>query len=355
MQEYSCKKCGAELYWNAETQKLKCNYCNEEFDPINFTDNTKTKQKSEDYDNRYTLEGEKVHQSLLVYKCSYCGAEIITSKKTVATTCTYCNRAISITDKSLKDFRPETIIPFSITKEQAIENYKKYIKKSFLIPKSFLDEQKINYIQGIYVPYYLHSAEVESKSLIKGEIEKSYRRGNDKVEIYKIFHIDIKAKNKLHNLPTDASDKLDNRLMDALEPFDYTYMYDYNPSFMAGYFAEQKDESGNLTSIRAEERISDYMKEQASQAAGKYTCKTFLEHKDDFKNLTSIYTMLPVWILNIEYNDEMHTFAINGQTGKVVGILPKNNIKLGLITAGTYLITAGTLTCLYNLISKLMP
>ena len=32
--------------------------------------------------------------------------------------------------------------------------------------------------------------------------------------------------------------------------------------------------------------------------------------------------MLPVWMVNIKYKDKMYTFAMNGQTGKIIGNLP---------------------------------
>ena len=32
--------------------------------------------------------------------------------------------------------------------------------------------------------------------------------------------------------------------------------------------------------------------------------------------------MLPVWFMTYKYQDKMYEFAVNGQTGKVVGKLP---------------------------------
>lgn len=34
------------------------------------------------------------------------------------------------------------------------------------------------------------------------------------------------------------------------------------------------------------------------------------------------YAMLPVWMLNTKYNDKLYNFAMNGQSGKLVGELP---------------------------------
>ena len=37
---------------------------------------------------------------------------------------------------------------------------------------------------------------------------------------------------------------------------------------------------------------------------------------------SSRYALLPVWLLNTTWKDKKYTFAMNGQTGKMVGDLP---------------------------------
>ena len=34
------------------------------------------------------------------------------------------------------------------------------------------------------------------------------------------------------------------------------------------------------------------------------------------------YILLPVWMLNTRYKDKIYTFAMNGQTGKMIGTFP---------------------------------
>lgn len=45
------------------------------------------------------------------------------------------------------------------------------------------------------------------------------------------------------------------------------------------------------------------------------------------KNGKAEYVMFPVWILNKKYKDKIYTFAMNGQTGKLVGELPIDNAR----------------------------
>ena len=40
MQKYNCKECGAELYWDAVSSCLKCEYCESSYQPSDFEDLT---------------------------------------------------------------------------------------------------------------------------------------------------------------------------------------------------------------------------------------------------------------------------------------------------------------------------
>ena len=42
----------------------------------------------------------------------------------------------------------------------------------------------------------------------------------------------------------------------------------------------------------------------------------------DIYNTKKQYVLLPVWMLNVKYKDKIHTIAMNGQTGKMVGNVP---------------------------------
>lgn len=51
--------------------------------------------------------------------------------------------------------------------------------------------------------------------------------------------------------------------------------------------------------------------------------------------------MLPVWMVYYDYNNSVHTFAMNGQTGKVVGKPPISYKKVaawfGGIAGGAFI------------------
>lgn len=330
MQKFNCKTCGAELYWDAEAGALKCQYCDSIFQPSDFEDATINADPTIDttIDATYSSHADTLVEGMVIYKCDNCGAEVVTSETTMATTCAYCGRAISITNKTAGDFRPDKVVPFKINKEKATEIYKKYIKSSKLTPKLFSEEQTIQKMQGLYVPFFLHSAKLDATANIDAENIKSSRRGDDKVEHHSVYRIDMDMSGVYENIPTDASKKIDNKMMDNLEPFDLKTLTPFNPAFMAGYFAEQPDEKAEDTIDRATERMEAAIKEKMKETAGNYSTKTISYYNGDFSEKSAQYAMLPVWLLNVEYQDKMYTFAINGDTGKSVGKLPISKLKL---------------------------
>ena len=56
---------------------------------------------------------------------------------------------------------------------------------------------------------------------------------------------------------------------------------------------------------------------------------TVVSTKKDYNiNTKTIkYVLLPVWMLNIKYHDKIYTFAMNGQTGKLIGDIPIDKKK----------------------------
>lgn len=331
MQKFNCKTCGAELYWDSEANCLKCEYCDSEYQIEDFegvkAEEEKPQQAQEaDSDARATDDSEL--GDLVVYQCSHCKAEVVTSKSTVATTCAFCGRAISMTNKLVDNFKPDVIIPFSVSEKEAKDIYKKYISSTYLTPKEFAKEAVVNKMKGIYVPYWLHSFQSNAKALVYCENLTSKRRGDDKIVEHHMYHVTVETEGQFKDIPTDALKHLDNALMDSLEPFDYGKLVDFNTAYMAGYYAEEYNESDTEASKRATKRATELMRSQTEKEAGIYAVKKIRNYNEDLSNVKAKYAMLPVWLLNVTYKEKEYLYAINGETGKIVGDLPVSGKKL---------------------------
>lgn len=341
MRKYECKNCGAELYWSSDGTGLKCEYCGNvyqasEFEFTEHAEETKTQEEPEQADMHEKATDESDSEDLVLYQCDHCGAQIVTARSTIATTCAYCGRAISMTDKLVDHFRPDVVIPFEIPEERAREIYKNYIKKRWLVPQNFTSAQTLKKMKGIYVPFWLHSFEIDNHSVIYAERITSSRRGYDKVEHHFMYQIELDTEGKFEYIPTDGLRKLDNVLMDSLEPFDYVKLQPFNPAFMAGYYAEEYNESSEETAARATDRARQTMDSEIQEASGIYAVKRIQSSDYHIAMGDSKYAMLPVWLLNVEYKGEEYLYAINGETGKIVGKLPIAFGRLAGILLGIF-------------------
>ena len=59
--------------------------------------------------------------------------------------------------------KPDFVIPFKLSREDAIRELKKHYRGKVLLPKSFSKENHLQEIQGVYVPFWLFSGEAEGK------------------------------------------------------------------------------------------------------------------------------------------------------------------------------------------------
>ena len=336
MQNYKCKFCGAELYWNTDEGCLKCNYCESTYQPSDFDDATQSEViiTEKPVEPIYTAASET--EQMVVYECKTCGGEVVAMETTMATICPYCGEAISITSKSAGEFRPQLLIPFEKSKELIVQSYKDYVNRSLLTPRKFKKEHTIEKIQGLFSPFNLHTVVEHSKHRFSAETTSSSRRGDDKITHHRVYDLAIIADGKFKRIPTDGVKTLDNALMDSLEPFEYSALTPYNPAFMAGFLAEQIDEDDEKMSVRAEARSKNGMTEKARAAFRGYQDLRLINEEHEVKEHIKEYVMLPVWLLNVKHGDENYQFAVNGQTGKVVGKLPMDIKKLILILLGAF-------------------
>ena len=347
MQKYTCKKCEAELFWDSESQQLKCEYCGQLYDPEEFNDTNE--QAGCVVKNENTTDDSQGF-ALLKYICDGCGAEVITAAGTLATTCVHCGRALSMNKKLEGIFKPDYVIPFAIAKPKAIELYKQYIK-GFCIPKEFSEEAQVEKIKGLYVPFWLHSFRDDSTAEFQCEKEIVSRRNDDKVVTHQKYQVNMAATTLFDKLPTDALTKMDDKIMDALEPFNYQRIEEFHPGYMAGYYAEEYNEDVVETFPRARKRAVEAIKVLMKDSINKkYDTIYMTKFNDAIITHSADYAMLPIWLLTVTYQNKQYIFAVNGVTGKVAGRVPLDVKKLTLCGICVTLVTT-----LLVLLMKFLP
>lgn len=340
---YRCLNCGGDLAWNAETQSWKCEYCDHEFtlDQLEAAGKAdiaeETVQKEQDVDDG-VQSTDGTQGDMVAYTCNHCGAEIITDKSTAATFCVYCGNPVVISEKLVGAFRPEKVIPFKTTKEQAIEAFKKYIKKP-LTPKYFYTSGNLDKITGIYVPFWLYDGTGESDIIATGTKITTWSDKKNRYTKTDTFNFYRTGNMQFNGIPVDCSSKTDDAAMDSIEPFDFNEMVDFSPAYLAGYLAEKFDISDSEGVERAKNRAVSTTTNALLQTINGFAAVSVTNSQENFKVGTRRYVLLPVWLLNTQYKGKNYLFAMNGQTGKLIGNTPIHAGKAALYGLATFAVS----------------
>ena len=174
--EYKCPSCGEAIEFDSHSQKMKCPYCDTEFDleTLKKYDEqlSKEAEQKDDISDWQTDPGKQWQEGetdgMNVYTCKSCGGEIVSDENTGATSCPYCGNPVILTERFRGALRPDMVIPFKLDKKAAKEAYYKHIKGRPLLPKVFRRENHIDEIKGIYVPFWLFDADVAAGCAIQG-------------------------------------------------------------------------------------------------------------------------------------------------------------------------------------------
>ena len=365
---YRCPSCGGEQEWAPSVQKLKCPYCGSEFDLSVFDQKEDelsqeikddTYEKGEDAAESGHSQGDATDDSnidphdLRVYKCQNCGAEIITDKTTMATSCAFCNSPVVLTEQLDTEFHPKWILPFRVDRKQVEKLYRDYVNSRPFTPREFTTSAQIEKIKGIYIPFWMYHMDLEGRMQARGELVNTTSDRNYVYTHHRVYQIEREGRMRIEGLPVDASSKTPNDAMDSIEPFDYSDLKPFRMSYMAGFLAERYDEDMDQCRDRALLRARNTMEQQLSATISGYSSLQVTGRNVSLQPghpLRADYAMLPVYLLFTRYQGKNYLFAVNGQTGKAVGDVPMSKAKAALFCGPLF----GILFAVFMIISTML-
>lgn len=326
-----CPSCGAELHFNVDLQKMVCDYCGNQFDLTQISDNSIRDDAKQSYFDSY------------VYLCPSCGAEIVTTDKNDAVGfCQYCGNQSVIFDKVRKEWAPDGIIPFSVSSEECKQLYVQEAKKYFFVSNKYKKPNQIGAFRGIYMPFWDYEISLNSELSLKADTTEKYVGSNTYES--STYNITGKLNYKAGGYSHDASAAFDDSISEGVAPFNNGGIVDFAPGFLSGFYAEVGDVSPSEyketikdQAIEAEaERIINSPKIQNIMAV--YGLHLEDENKKlpvDTDNITSVKKIFkPIWFLSYKDKNKITYSAVNGQTGRVAADLPLSPVRILLTSLG---------------------
>ena len=364
---YQCPNCNGRLRFDGDLGKLKCDFCESEFTPEEveqiYAERQQTSdaaaKKEEERQGRTAEETEaqvaaapvqgedpidtylrNAHwdgldqENLRSFNCSSCGAQLLVDQVTAVTSCPYCGNNAVVPGQLSDMLKPDFVIPFKLDKDDAIAALKRYYQGKKFLPKDFVEANHIAEVQGVYVPFWLYSGSASSDVTFNARNVRTWSDNDNNYTETDHYKVHRAGDMEFHRVPVDGSTKMPDAHMDAIEPFDYNEMVPFSVGYLPGYLTDRYDQGVKTCEERAGKRVEATCVDTMRETVTGYM-EVDVDQSSASLNLNDVsYALLPVWMLHTEWGGEDYLFAMNGQTGRLVGDLPIDRTKVTLWSVG---------------------
>ena len=358
--ELECPCCGGTLHYDTQSKDIVCPFCDSHFsldDLKAYTDDLATdKEEDTSWDeSKVQAYTEKEMEGMKIYSCESCGGEIIVDETTSSTCCPYCGNNILVSKQLAGDLKPNLVIPFKNEKGDVFNSLKAFFKKKPLLPGSFSKDNVIEEVKPLYVPFWLFDAGVSGRVRFKGEKTRTWSDSNYDYKETKYYSLVRDGEIAFDHVPVDGSKKMQDELMESIEPYDYSEAVPFNAGYLAGFAADRYDVSKDETFNRATTRFREGTIQAFRSDIHGYNNVEYADSQIQLSDTNAQYALYPVWILNTKWKDKPYRFAVNGQTGKIAGNLPVSVGKAILFWSLFFLGITGLFTGIGAIAQYIIP
>ena len=360
---YQCPSCNGPLHFDGASQQLVCDYCESSFDPSYVEQYYAQKQEqSETSEAKEQAREEKLRaehpeeaapvptpvastgdpikdflkrapwneldEGVCAYNCSSCGAQLITDGTTAVTECPYCGNPSVLPGTLSGSLKPDFVIPFKKSREEALAALKAHYGSVKFLPDAFTEGSHLEHIQGVYVPFWLYDSQATFDASYQCTNSHVATTGKTTVTTTDHYNVGRSGVISFEGVPVDGSTKMPDALMDAIEPFDYSELKPFNMGYLPGYVTERYDLDASDCAEREERRVQGSIPSLVQQTVSGYESVESTGMSVNNQVTRVLYALMPVWMLHTKWNGDDYLFAMNGQTGRLIGDLPVDKSKV---------------------------
>jgi len=348
-----CPGCGGPLEFDPEHGKLYCPHCGETGGEIPAGE---TEVRSEDFLVKLReLEAGAEQTEQLMVSCNGCGAEITLEPNVVADRCPYCGTPIVAKSHSKSRIRPSSLLPFRLTREEAVTSYLKWISSLWFLPGNVKKEAKMTSPSGVYLPHWCYdTVAVTSYTGARGEyyyVPVSYTETVNGKTVRKTrmerrtrwYPAAGTVQNDFSDLLTPATRSLPEELIEELTPWDLPELQPYDADYIRGFREESYSISLADGFAATEKLMKPAITETVEGDIGGDT-QMITSMRISYHDIKFQHLLLPVWVGSFSHNKQVYPVTINARTGEVQGKRPYSALK---ITALVLFVIAVVLTAIY--------
>ena len=346
--KYPCPNCGVAMEFRPDTQMLHCEFCNSAFTPRQMaamereladvlkreglgaepaTPNATNPATGAAANSATPIAADPPASHLMqmtILRCQSCGAELAVSGTEASTFCAFCGQPTVVSDRLEGWLKPDYIIPFTVTKEDAAAAIREKLSKGKFIPRK-LKNFKAERLGGVYIPHFLFDVYYADAQVW------TYKESHGKHSVTK--HCRRAAECMFRDVPVDVSLHMPDGASQRLEPYNTNELKPFNAAYLSGFYSDRFDESvskANCIAVtRASEMFDDRMK---TELEIDYHDVTRRDSSDSVSEaINRRYALLPAWIMTFHQGGKPYNIMVNGQTGKVSCAVPFLKAKAMLL------------------------
>ncbi|MBD3793518.1 MAG: primosomal protein N' (replication factor Y) - superfamily II helicase [Campylobacterales bacterium] len=345
---FTCESCGAPLKYSPVTASLKCEFCG----------TTQPIEQSNEIIYEYNFQEALVHldrqEPQAIDKeitCNKCAAHFTLTPYSVSSNCPYCGTP-AITD-FVQEITPKSLLPFTFTQEQAKQRFKAWIGSLWFAPnqlKEYIDgEEKL---QGYYLPHWIYDTDtvthyrgqrgdiyyvtVERTVVVNGQPQRIMQQEP------RIHWTPVSGtvQNSFDDVTVGASRTIPHTILDSLGSWDTTRLIPFNEKYLSGFESEEYtiglDNGFEYAKVKMDYIIRQSIRAQIGGDQQQINNKETQYHNTTYKN-----ALFPIWIAQFKYKGKVYNYAINAQSGKIVGERPYSIMKIVLLVGFILVVILG--------------
>jgi predicted RNA-binding Zn-ribbon protein involved in translation (DUF1610 family) len=342
LSKFACPACGGEAVWNPGRQRLVCAFCGTESPASQDASGAIVEHDLVTALRGLGAEARGWQAEKRQVRCRSCNAISVLDPARQAQNCEFCGSAQLVPYAETKPgFRPESVLPFSVSASEARDRIRAWYRKLWLAPSALANAALTDTVRGVYLPYWTFDACVDAEWTAEAGhyyyTTETYEQ-DGRTQTRQVQHVRWEpAAGRLRHAFDDnlvcASVGVHPELLRGIEPFPTTELKPYDAAFVAGWTVERYQIDLVAAAQRARDAMDAKLRSLAAQQVPGDTFRN-LGVRADYSAQTFKHILAPVWFLSYTYGGRVFQCVMNGVNGAIRGEYPKSPWKVALLVLG---------------------
>jgi DNA-directed RNA polymerase subunit RPC12/RpoP len=338
IKRHLCENCGANMIFDPKIGKLACPYCAS----AKTIETNVEKIVERDFYSALRPENQRLQKmatDAMQVSCDSCGATVVFIPPESARQCDFCGAKLVAQPKSSDPLvAPESVIPFTITNNQAISNLKNWTNSRWFAPNELKTMAQHDKAESIYLPYWTFDANTETRYTgQRGEdyqVRENYTDSQGKQQVRtrtetNWYHASGNTSRFFDDVPVPATKSVLPKYLERLN-WDFSALVSYEPAYLSGHKAQVYQVSLEEGFERFKQIAEGVIRGDVHRSIGGDRQRI---HTIDtqYSDVTFKHLLVPVYAGAYRFNNKVYQIVINGKTGEVQGERPYSWLKIGCL------------------------